>query len=225
MTPKDKELLSQLFPYQSRFITIAGHQMHYIDEGDPQAEVVMLLHGNPTWSFYYRNLIAALKDNYRVIAPDFIGMGLSDHPEDIRFRSADRIEHLQEFIDTLKLDSFSLVMHDWGGSIGSGMAIRNVARINKLVYLNTTLTVTECLPGIIKRAAAPLIGKFLTKTTKRFLKLTTEVGVARKLPKDVKKMYMLPYRTRARRKAIWDFVADIPSVSYTHLTLPTKRIV
>ncbi len=182
--------------------------MHYIDVGS--GPVVILLHGNPTWGFYYRELVKTLQEQYRVIVPDFLGMGLSDHPTDASFRSVDRIAHMQEFIDTLEIKNFSLVMHDWGGSIGSGLAIRNLERLERIVYLNTTLTVTESLPLIIKRATKPLIGNFLTQRTRHFLKLTTEVGVAKKLPKEIKKCYLLPYKTRARRKAIWDFVADIP---------------
>ena len=140
--------LKKLLPYSSQFIDISGFKMHYLDEGS--GPVVLLLHGNPTWCFYYRNLIAELKDKFRVIALDFIGCGLSDHPTDAHFRVEHRIEHLKEFIDKLGLDRFSLVMHDWGGSIGTAYAVRNPEKIEKLVYLNTTLTETETLPLIIK---------------------------------------------------------------------------
>ncbi|MGI6523973.1 MAG: fatty acid CoA ligase family protein [Bdellovibrionota bacterium] len=200
--------LKKLLPYSSQFIDISGFKMHYLDEGS--GPVVLLLHGNPTWCFYYRNLIAELKDKFRVIALDFIGCGLSDHPTDAHFRVEHRIEHLKEFIDKLGLDRFSLVMHDWGGSIGTAYAVRNPEKIEKLVYLNTTLTETETLPLIIKKAARPFFGKFLTKYSKWFLHVTTTLGVTKKLPKNVKKAYLHPYRTIAKRTAIWDFVADIP---------------
>ncbi|MDC0358346.1 fatty acid CoA ligase family protein [Oligoflexia bacterium] len=198
----------KLIPYPSHFATVSGFKMHYLDEG--AGSVVLLLHGNPTWCFYYRNLIAKLKTHFRVIVPDYLGCGLSDHPPHVHFRSTDRIEHLQEFLDQLKLKQFSLVMHDWGGPIGTGLAVRDVDKIEKLVYLNTTLTETEALPGIIKMAAAPVIGKLLTKYSKRFLKITTKLGVCKKLSKEVCKGYYFPYRTAARRTAIWDFVDDIP---------------
>lgn len=197
-----------LLPFRSHFITIAGFRMHYIDEGE--GPVVMLLHGNPTWCFYYRNLIKRLKKNFRVIAPDFLGLGLSDHPADAHFRASHRITHLEELVDKLQLKSFSLVMHDWGGSIGTGLAVRYPEKIEKLVYLNTTLTETEALPALIKTAAAPVIGKFLTQYTKQFLRFTTKLGVAKKLPKDVRNGYYFPYKTSSRRIAIWDFVDDIP---------------
>ncbi len=182
--------------------------MHYLDEGS--GPVVLLLHGNPTWCFYYRNLIRELQPYFRVIAPDHIGCGLSDHPTDAHFRAVDRIAHLQELLAQLKISKFSLVMHDWGGPIGTGLAVRMVPSIERLVYLNTTLTETESLPKVIKTAASPLVGPFFTKHTKRFLKLTTSLGVSKKIPKEIRAGYMYPYATRARRTALWDFVADIP---------------
>lgn len=200
--------LKRLFPYESRFINIAGYQMHYIDEGT--GPVVLCLHGNPTWSFYFRHLIEELRHHFRVVAPDQIGMGLSDHPTDAHFRAVNRIDHLEEFVTKLGLTRYSMVMHDWGGSIGTGLGIRNVAAVERLVYLNTTLTETESLPLLIKASASPFIGKWLTQYTRRFLKFTTNLGVVHKLPRAVKKCYYYPYRTVARRTAIWDFVADIP---------------
>ena len=212
-------LVRKLLPYRSNVAIVDGLRMHYIDEGE--GPVVFLLHGNPTWCFYYRSLIEVLRKKFRVIAPDFLGCGLSDHPTDRHFRAVDRIDHLEELIDKLGIESFSLVMHDWGGAIGTGLATRRVKSIERIVYLNTTLTETESLPGIIKRAAAPFIGKFLTKKTMRFLKLTTSLGVSKKLSKDIRNSYNFPYKTSARRTAIWDFVADIPfdnsHPSYAHM--------
>ena len=200
--------LKRLFPYESHFIEIEKFKLHYIDEGE--GPVVLLLHGNPTWSFYFRHLIEELRPHFRVIAPDHIGMGLSDHPVDTHFRAVHRIDHLQEFVQKLGLTRYSMVMHDWGGSIGTGLAVRNIDAVERMVYLNTTLTETESLPLIIKASASPLIGRWLTKYTKRFLKFTTNLGVVHKLPRAVKKCYYYPYKNKARRTAIWDFVADIP---------------
>lgn len=197
-----------LLPFKSHFINIAGYRWHYIDEGS--GPVVLLLHGNPTWSFYYRNIIDKLRSDFRVIAPDFLGMGLSDHPRAVHFRASERIAHLEEFIDKLEIDTFSMVMHDWGGAIGTGMAVGRPEKVQRLVYLNTTLTETEALPPLIKMAASPVIGKFLTKYTKQFLRFATKLGVARKLPKAVRDGYYAPYRSVSRREAIWGFVDDIP---------------
>ena len=210
LSGKSSDFITRLLPYQSHFMEIDGYQMHYLDEGPREAPVVLLLHGNPTWCFYYRQLLEVLRPAFRVIAPDYIGCGLSEHPTDAHFRAVHRIDHLEQFVGRLGIKRFSLVMHDWGGSIGTALALRRPEAIEKLVYLNTTLTETESLPKVIKTAARPVIGRFLTKHTKHFLKLTTTLGASRKLPKDVRRGYYYPYKTRARRTAIWDFVADIP---------------
>ncbi len=214
----DLAVVRKLLPYESKYATVGGRfKMHYYDEGS--GPVVVLLHGNPTWSFFYRNLIEDLRVDHRVIAPDHVGCGLSERPEDAHFKAVDRVNHLDDLLNQLGINQFSLVMHDWGGAIGTSLAIRRVSQIVRLVYLNTTLTEVESLPGIIKRAHMPVIGKFLTKITKNFLNLMVEFGVAKRLPYDVRQGYLLPYRTISRRTAIWDFVADIPFES-THPSYP-----
>ncbi|NDC38212.1 MAG: alpha/beta fold hydrolase, partial [Proteobacteria bacterium] len=212
--------LKKLLPYESRYVTVGGkYRMHYVDEGPRNQPVVMLLHGNPTWCFYYRNLIEELRKEFRVVAPDHIGCGLSDHPTDAHFRTRQRVDHLEEFVQTLGLSKFSLVMHDWGGPLGTSLATRRLDAVERLVYLNTTLTEIESLPRIIKRAHTPFIGQFLTKYSMHFLKLMAEFGVARRLSQEVKEGYFFPYRTIGRRTAIWDFVEDIPFES-THPSYP-----
>ena len=215
-----------LYPFQSRFVTVGrgtgggsgarlchsgrdlGHRMHYVDEGS--GPVVVCLHGNPTWGFLFRNLITELRGDFRVIVPDHVGCGLSDQPTDVFFRAADRIDHIQELLEQLGIDRFSLVMHDWGGPIGTGLAVRRPADIQRLVYFNTTLAETALLPGMIRRAAAPVIGRLLTQHTMQFVKLLTSFGVVHALPEEIIQGYHRPYRTRGSRRAIWGFVRDIP---------------
>lgn len=204
----DTSTLAALLPYESKFLVIDGVKLHYLDEGS--GPVVLMLHGNPTWCFYYRNLIREFRGRFRVIAPDYIGCGLSDHPTDRHYRAKDRIDHLERLLDHLGIERFSLLMHDWGGPIGTGLAVRRLAAVDRLVYLNTTLTETESLPLIIKKAASPLIGRFLTKYTGHFIRLTTDFGVRRALAPEVRAGYHLPYATAERRTAVWDFVDDIP---------------
>lgn len=201
-------VLKELLPYDSHFVEIDGMKMHYLDEGS--GPVVLLVHGNPTWCFYYRNLISKLKDKFRVIAVDLLGCGLSDKDPNRHFHAKDRIDHLVSFVTQLKLASFSIVMHDWGGAIGTGLSVSMPEKIERIVYLNTTLTETESLPFIIKAASSKLSGKFLTKYTKTFLRFTTGLGTSKKLPKIIKDGYFAPYKTIKDREAIWDFVADIP---------------
>jgi acyl-CoA synthetase (AMP-forming)/AMP-acid ligase II/pimeloyl-ACP methyl ester carboxylesterase len=191
--------------------------MHYVDEGS--GPVVVCLHGNPTWSFLFRNLIAALRHDCRVIAPDHVGCGLSDQPADVFFRAADRIAHLEELLGHLGVTRFSLVMHDWGGALGTGLAVRRPADVERLVYFNTTLAETALLPWMIRRAAAPGVGRVLTQHTMRFVKLLTAAGAANVLPEEVRRGYHHPYRTPGGRRAVWGFVRDIP-FSRSHPTAP-----
>jgi len=215
-----------LYPYESRFATVgrgagvgaaSGYRMHYVDEGS--GPVVVCLHGNPTWGFLFRDLIAALRRDHRVIVPDHVGCGLSAQPGDVFFRAADRVGHLEELLDQLGIGRFSLVMHDWGGPIGTGLAVRRPADVERLVYLNTMLAETPQLPGMIRRAAAPLLGRLLTQDTAWFISLLTSLGGARGLPEEVRRGYHHPYRTRAGRRAIWGFVRDIPFRA-SHPTAP-----
>jgi olefin beta-lactone synthetase len=182
--------------------------MHYVDEGT--GPVVVCLHGNPTWGFLFRNLIARLRQDFRVIVPDHVGCGLSDQPNDVFFTAADRIAHLEDLLGQLGVGRFSLVMHDWGGPIGTGLAVRRPADIERLIYFNTTLAEMDLLPGMIRRAASPLIGRLLTQHTMRFVKLLTSFGAVHTLPPEIKQGYHSPYRTRDSRRAIWGFVRDIP---------------
>lgn len=182
--------------------------MHYIDEGT--GPVVLCFHGNPTWCYFYRNLIRELRGSFRVIAPDFLGCGLSDRTPGKRFRAIDRINQLEEFVTALGIDRFSVVMHDWGGPLGTGFLLRRLEKVDRIVYLNTTLTETEALPGFIKLAATPVIGKAFTRHTDTFVRLTTSMGAYTKLTPEVIEGYRAPYTTRQRRDAIWDFVDDIP---------------
>ena len=182
--------------------------MHYVDEGS--GPVVLCLHGNPTWCYLYRNLIRELRDSFRVIAPDFLGCGFSDRTPGKQWKAIDRINQLEEFVAALGLDRFSIVMHDWGGPLGTGFILRGLDKVDRIVYLNTTLTETEALPSFIKIAATPVIGKFFTRHTDTFVRLTTSMGAFTKLTPEVKDGYRAPYVTRQRRDAIWDFVDDIP---------------
>ena len=207
-----------LYPFPSRFATVgrsaaarSGHRMHYIDEGS--GPVVVCLHGNPTWGFLFRNLVARLRSEFRVIVPDHVGCGLSDQPRHLYFRAGDRIDHLQDLLEQLGIDRFSLVMHDWGGPIGTGLAVRRPADVDRLVYFNTTLAETALLPGMIRRAALPIVGRLLTQDTMRFMHLLTSFGVVQPLPDEVRRGYLRPYRTRGSRRAVWGFVRDIPFAS------------
>ncbi len=132
-----KEIPKHLYPFENHWLELDDLRLHYLDEGD--GEPVVAVHGNPTWSFYYRDLVRDLRDDYRVIVPDHIGCGLSDKPGDdvYEYTLERRIDDFSRLMDDLELDDINLVVHDWGGMIGLGWAVRNPDRVKRLVILNT----------------------------------------------------------------------------------------
>ncbi len=111
-----------LYPFQSRELVVGGHRYRYLDEG--QGEVLLLVHGNPTWSFYWRNIIPRLAHKYRLVAVDHMGCGLSDKPRYYPYRLNQHVDNLSQFVKRLDLQRITLVGHDWGGAIGLGAARR-----------------------------------------------------------------------------------------------------
>ena len=228
--------MKELYPFQSNFIQVgkssdnaSGYKLHYITEGNPNNPALICLHGNPTWSFYFREVVKELSEKYFVVALDYIGCGFSEKPANKIFRAKDRVTHIEELLSHLKIAKYSLLMHDWGGPIGAFLAVKNSSSIESLTFLNTTLTNTLELPWFIKLSSLPGVGKFITQTTKRFLTITTRWGAANKLPKAVEDCYLMPYPDIASRKAIWDFVADIPfdtkHPTYTELMKLAEKLV
>src|SRR5665647_1997681 len=130
--------MKKLYPFTGHRLDLDGLSYHYLDED--AGEAVVMVHGNPSWSYYYRNLVLALRARYRCIVPDHIGCGLSDKPGDERYdyTLSRRVDDLERLIDSLCLtEKLTLVLHDWGGMIGMAYAARNPERIGRLVLLNT----------------------------------------------------------------------------------------
>ncbi|MFZ1198810.1 MAG: alpha/beta fold hydrolase, partial [Desulfobacterales bacterium] len=136
--PVDQSPWRHLYPFKSHFIEQRGLRYHYLDEGS--GDPVLMVHGNPTWSFYFRGLVGALSPHYRTIVPDHIGCGLSDKPglDRYDYRLQSRIEDLARLLAHLDLkQKLTLVLHDWGGVIGLAAALQRPERIGRLVILNT----------------------------------------------------------------------------------------
>ena len=134
---KTPSWLSETYPFAQNSHDLPGSiRMNYVDHGE--GESVLLLHGNPSWSFLYRDLVQQLSANqFRCIAPDHIGCGLSDKPQAYSYTLRKHIDNIESLAERLKLDSFHLVVHDWGGAIGCGLAVRNPERVRSLSILNT----------------------------------------------------------------------------------------
>ncbi len=207
---------ASLYPFESHFHTLAaGHRYHYLDEG--AGEPVVMVHGNPTWSFYWRTLIKRLRGNYRTIAPDHIGCGLSDKPGDASYpytleqRAAD-LEALLEHLDIRQ--NITLVVHDWGGMIGMVYATRHPERIRRLVVLNTAafhLPQKKRFPFLLWMVRNTPVGPFLVRGLNMFCRLAARMCVTRKrLPSEVRAAYLKPYGSWRERIAILRFVQDIP---------------
>jgi haloalkane dehalogenase len=128
-------LMPGQFPFESHFVSVLGAKLHYVDEG--QGPVVLMLHGNPAWSFLYRRQIQALRGHYRCVAFDLAGFGLSEAPKDFSFAPADHSKLISAALDRLNIHDASLVAHDWGGPIGLGAMLATRDRITRLVLGNT----------------------------------------------------------------------------------------
>lgn len=192
-----------------------GLRLHYLDEG--RGEPVVMLHGNPSWSFYYRRLVEALGDAYRVIAPDHIGCGLSDKPDDSRYDYTleSRVADLETLLDHLGIDrGITLVVHDWGGMIGLTYATRHPERIARLVILNTAafhLPRSKPFPWPLRAVRDTPIGPWLVRGLNAFAIGATRYCVTKRpLPADVRAAYLAPYDSWAHRIAVLRFVQDIP---------------
>ena len=207
-----------LYPFKSHFFDRgAGLRMHFLDEGKGEgAPPVLMVHGNPSWSFYYRDLVKALSASHRCIVPDHIGMGLSDKPDDAAYSYtlAQRIDDLEALINSLNLaQPLTLVVHDWGGMTGFGWAMRHPERVSRIVILNTgafPLPKEKALPGLL-RLTRTALGAFLVRGFNAFARGATIVGCTRKkMSPDIAHAYCAPYDSWQNRIATLRFVQDIP---------------
>jgi pimeloyl-ACP methyl ester carboxylesterase len=213
---------STLYPFEGKFLTLKnGVQMHYLDEGPrtvtgPSKGAVVMVHGNPTWSFYYRDVVRALQSTHRCIVPDHIGMGLSDKPSDdvYSYTLAQRVEDLDTLIrSTVPEGPITLIMHDWGGMIGTAWAVKNPDRVVRIVALNTAafrLPESKSFPWPLALTRTPL-GAVLVRGGNAFSRVASHVCVKRgALPKAVRRAYTAPYHSWQDRIATLRFVQDIP---------------
>jgi haloalkane dehalogenase len=204
------------YPFQSHYAVIQGLRLHYLDEGPQDAEPVIMLHGNPSWSFFYRKLISAFRDHYRCVVPDHIGMGLSDKPGDdsYNFTLDQRVGDLETLLNQLEINNFTLVLHDWGGMIGMAYANKHPERIKRLVILNTSafhLPEGKTVPWQLQLSRMPVLGAILIQGFNAFCRGAVIKCVTRKpMSKEVKHAYLAPYNSWHNRLAVRRFVEDIP---------------
>ncbi len=202
-----------LYPFAGRFLDRPGGRLHYLDEGT--GDPVVMVHGNPTWSFHFRSLVLVLRGEYRCIVPDHLGCGRSDKPtaDQYDFSLTSRIDDLDALLADAG-DRVTLVVHDWGGMIGLGWAARHPERVKRIVALNTAafpLPSTKRLPRSLWLGRNTRLGEWLILQQNAFCRAAARWCVTRKpLPADVRAMYLAPYDTPAHRLAVLKFVQTIP---------------
>lgn len=202
--------LKELYPFRSHYLDLGRLRYHYVDEG--QGDAIVMLHGNPTWSFYYRHLIIDLRRRYRVIAPDHVGCGLSDKPQRYDYTLRQHIANLEALMERLALKKITLVMHDWGGPIGMGYAVRHPDHVKRLVIFNTVAFWSPHIPWFLRLCRFPLFGPIAIRGLNLFAAVAAVVACRHRerMTKEVKAGYLSPYDSYANRVAVLRFVQDIP---------------
>ena len=205
----------RLYPFQSHFLNLDGLRYHYLDEG--QGEPIVMLHGNPTWSFYFRNMVRGLSSKYRCIVPDHMGCGLSDKPgtDQYGYRLQDRVADLEKLIRHLALGpKINLMVHDWGGMIGMVFALRRPERIHRLIITNTAGFFPPERKGLPLRLWLIRHLRFLAVPAvlglNLFARSALYMAPKKPLSPAVKAGLIAPYDSPRHRIATLKFVQDIP---------------
>lgn len=226
ITPVAAEPWRSLYPYRGSRMAIGPWSYHYVDSdveyppavargeasGDSRP-VILCVHGNPTWSFYWRRVIERFHTTHRVIAVDHIGCGLSDQPSrhDFDYSLANHRDHLLALIDRLDLRRIILLAHDWGGAIGLSAVVERVERLAGVVLLNTAAFPPPFIPWRIAACRTPLVGTAAIRGLNLFAAAAISMAMAEQtLPPDVASGLLYPYRDWRSRVAIDSFVRDIP---------------
>lgn len=219
----------QEYPFKSHWFELSsGHKLHYFDHGPTAIErpdsagPILAVHGNPTWSFYYRSIANRMGGENRVIALDHIGCGLSDKPQNYPYTLAQHTTNLVNLINHLDLTDITLVVHDWGGAIGLGAAVQLPERFSKILILNTGAFPPPYIPLRISACRWPWIGSAAMRHLNLFALAATRMAIHRlpQLSSAAKTGLLAPYDSYDHRVAIDRFVHDIPM----HRSHPTYAV-
>jgi len=206
------------FPYRPNYINVHGSQIHYVDEGS--GDPILFLHGNPTSSYLWRNIIPHLTSLGRCIAPDLIGMGRSDKPV-LEYRFVDHVKYLEGFIDKLELQNLTMVIHDWGSALGFHYARRHEHNVKGMAFMEAILMpwptwdmVFSHLPDVKKvfqGFRTPEVGWDMIVNKNMFIEqILPKGGVVRQLTEEEMQHYRQPFTNPASRKPIWRWPNEIP---------------
>lgn len=213
------------YPFDSHYFDVPAGRMHYVDEG--QGSPVVMVHGNPTWSFLYRHLIKEMSNEYRCIAMDHIGFGLSDKPLDWSYLPEEHAKNLNLLIEELKLNNITLVVQDWGGPIGLSYAVNNPANVKSIVLMNSWMWSAAGDPHFEKFSGfmGGAIGKFLIKHFNFFVRVVMKQAMGDKsiLTRPIHRHYLNALKEPNARKGCWTFPKQIITSSSWLETLWSQR--
>ncbi len=209
----DAQEISAEFPFESHYVDVEGSRMHYVEEGT--GDPILFLHGNPTSSYLWRNIIPHLSSQGRCIAPDLVGFGKSDKP-DIGYRFFDHVKYVEGFIEQLGLENITLVIHDWGSGLGFHYAMRNEANVNGIAFMEAMLVTStwEDFPKDFKTGfrmfRTPGVGWAMIVAMNAFLKKLLPQAIARDLTDEELDRYKEPFPTWRSRKPVRQWPREIP---------------
>lgn len=212
-----------LYPFQSHWFDAPGGRLHYLDEGPHDAPPLLLVHGNPTWSFHWRRLVQAFSPSHRCIAIDHLGCGKSDKPQR-PIRLAEHIDNLAALVDKLQLQQITLVAQDWGGAIGLGAMLKRPELLNRIVLFNTGAFPPWYIPYRISVCRWPVVGRLALQGANLFTRAALRMTLNRRdaLAPEVAQAYLANCDNWQHRRQIYEFVADIP-LSPSHPTWNTLQ--
>jgi len=216
------------YPFESHMVEVQpGILMHYVDEGPkgPDRPTILCVHGNPTWSFYYRSIVSRFRETHRVVAVDHVGCGLSHKPQNYEYSLAQHTSNLVRLIDTLDLQRTTLVVHDWGGAIGLGAAVARTTRFTGALILNTAAFPPPYIPWRIAACRLPLLGSWAIRYGNAFARAAISMAIHRlpRLSDNARDGLLAPYDSPRHRVAIDGFVRDIP-MTPSHRTWPVLEL-
>ena len=196
------------YPFIPRFMDSNGHRLAYLDEG--KGPVVVMLHGNPSWSYLYRKVVRQLQGRYRCIVPDHLGCGFSDKPQEASYSLNMHIHNLEALLQGLGIDRCTLILHDWGGDIGMGWAVRHPAQVAAIVACNTAAFASTRMPWRIAMCRWPIFGPLALRGLNAFARAAIFMAVSKKMRSEVAQGFLAPYDSWENRIALLRFVQDIP---------------
>ena len=208
------------YPFDGEYFETPAGEMHYLDEGDEDAPPVVMLHGNPTWSFMYRDFVKELRDDYRCIVPDYIGFGLSDKPDDWSYLPREHSENVEALIEELGLEEVTVVMHDYGGPIGTRYAVENPGNVAAVAAMNTfAWRVDDRLRArLFSATVGGPVGRALVDEANLFASGVMRLGFgerrwlpagADELPRRLHRQYTTPLAKPSDRKGTWVFPREL----------------